>query len=139
MSNQGKRVEFSTDAVIQQVPTGTTEPKLDYRLTVTHADAVDSVEVEGSLDIPDYGAGGTLGLTIYPNPGSSTITLDFSGVEDEPLDIHILDYQYNRVRKECYGRGGTVDVSTLENGLYYLYTVTQDGHIISEKFCVGWH
>ena len=128
-----------TDAVIQQTSSGTHNAKVDYELTVTNNQSANNVQIEGSMDIPECNAGSTQGLVIYPNPGTNTITLNFDGFEEEEFEIYILDYQFNRVGKETYVQGQPLDISTLENGLYYLYTITKNGKVVTEKFCVGGH
>jgi hypothetical protein len=141
VSNGGRRVEFNTESVIQQTsPTTNPEKKLEYSLTVTNPSYTSEIEVNGEREIPDCRYGG-LGLMVYPNPATNDIYLEFEGVQqDEPLDIQIFDHQFNRVGRESYFlKGQNIDVSGLGNGLYFLCAVTNEGKMLTSKFCVGRH
>jgi len=141
VSNGGRRVEFSTESVIQQTSETTNpEKKLEYSLTVTNPSYTSEIEVNGEREIPDCNYGG-LGLMVYPNPATNDIFLELEGIhQDETLDIQIFDHQFNRVGRESYFlKGQTIDVSDLDNGLYFLCAVTKEGKMLTSKFCVGRH
>jgi hypothetical protein len=142
VSSGGRRVEFSTESVIQQTSETTNpERKLDYSLTITNPSSEFEADVSGEREIPDCYYGG-LGLMVYPNPATDNIYLEVEGVNpsEEALDIHIFDHQFNRVGRELYFlKGQTIDVSGLGNGLYFLCAVTKEGKMLTKKFCVGRH
>jgi hypothetical protein len=140
VSNGGRRVEFNTASVIEGTSTTTNpERKLDYSLTVTNPSSETVIEVNGDREIPDcyYGS---LGLIVYPNPADDNIYLEFKGVnpEEEAIDIHVFDHQFNRVGRGLYNFSGqSIDISALRNGLYLLCAVTKEGKMFTRKFCVG--
>jgi len=141
VSNGGRRVEFNTESVIQQTsPTTNPEKKLEYSLTISNPSYTSEIEVNGEREIPDCNYGG-LGLMVYPNPATNDIFLELEGIhQDETLDIQIFDHQFNRVGRESYFlKGQTIDVSDLDNGLYFLCAVTKEGKMLTSKFCVGRH
>ena len=141
ISNGGRRVEFNTESVIQQTSETTNpERKLEYNLTVTNPSYTSEIEVNGEREIPVCNYGG-LGLMVYPNPATNDIYLEFEGAQpDESLDIQIFDHQFNRVGRESYFlKGQNIDVSGLGNGLYFLCAVTNEGKMLTTKFCVGRH
>ncbi len=78
---------------------------------------------------------------VFPNPATNHIFLEFEGVQQhEALDIQIFDHQFNRVgRKSYFLKGQTIDISGLGNGLYFLCAITNEGKMLTKKFCVGRH
>jgi hypothetical protein len=142
VSNGGRRVEFNTESVIQQTsPTTNPEKKLEYSLTVSNPSYTSELEVNGEQEIPDCRYGG-LGLMVYPNPATDAIFLEFEGVQpnEETLDVYIFDHQFNRMGRELYAlKGQSIDVTRLNNGLYFLCAVTKEGKMFTRKFCIGRH
>ncbi|MEO1258133.1 MAG: T9SS type A sorting domain-containing protein [Bacteroidota bacterium] len=143
ISSNGRRVEFNTETVIQQTSTATNpQNKLDYQLTVTNISYVNTVQLDGSLDIPDCQYDPReLALIVYPNPATDNIFLEVEGVQpDEPLDIQIFDHQFNLISRDLYiFKEQGIDLSRLENGLYFVSAVTKEGRKLTSKFCVGRH
>lgn len=141
ITNGGRRVEFNTQEVIQQSsPTTNPDMKLQYNLTVSNPAYTSDIQLSGERQIPDCTYGG-LGLTIYPTPAINDIQLAVDGIQaDEPLDIRIFDHQFNRVKGEKFFlQGQSIDVSSLDNGLYFLCAITKDGKMLTRKFCIGRH
>lgn len=62
------------------------------------------------------------GLTIYPNPASSILTLDYSNVDNGEVTIEIYNHLGVKVAELNQNEqwNNTVDVSHFDNGFYYI-------------------
>ncbi len=141
-SMDGRRVEFNTQSVRQQTsPTTNPQDEMNYTLTVSNASFPIDVEVTGKQEIPDCNFNGGLGLRIYPNPAQGNINLSFVNLAPhEEVVIHVFNHQFNKVASHTYTLGQpSIDVSKLENGLYFLCATTKDGKMLTEKFCIDRH
>ncbi|MEO1261241.1 MAG: T9SS type A sorting domain-containing protein [Bacteroidota bacterium] len=140
ISNNGRRVEFNTETVIQNTTVATNPDKLlEYELTVSNTAYTDDLVFNGDMKIPDCQYG-NLSMIVYPNPTTDNIYLSFDGKGSTKsiFDVYILDHQFNQIAKHNYSLGNQrIDVSTLENGIYYLYTVTDSGDVLCEKICIS--
>ena len=147
ISPDTKKATFSTLEVKERLEsTGQTnilnqEEDLLYSVEITNLIAQIESEIGGGFKFPQCSSG--LNLVLYPNPSTDIIHLQFSGEkigEEKSFDITIVDHQLNLVREvNCPSADGSIDISDLDSGLYYLYTITKDGQVISKKFCVGKH
>jgi len=112
---------------------------LPYLVKVRHLTSDFQEDLVGLMKILDCATG--LNLMLYPNPSTDILHLEFSGQQIEKqknFDLTIVDHQLNPIRKiNCPSANGTINVSDLDAGLYYLYTITDEGQIVSKKFCVG--
>lgn len=68
-------------------------------------------------------------LQVYPNPTTDYIKID--GVE-ESLEFVVYNTSGKLVLEGCYSRGETIDVSTLNSGVYYLKTAMGNTQILKK-------
>jgi len=74
------------------------------------------------------------GLSVYPNPASSQITVVIAGGLQVNGDISIYSHQGSLVKRTLAGsQSETVDISDLNTGSYYLI-VTVDGNSLMTSF-----
>ena len=77
-------------------------------------------------------------LSIYPNPASNTVTVDFSNLGDREIDIRLIDYSGKSVMDKSRtiqsGKLEILDVSRLENGLYFLQMIDRNNRTVSATF-----
>lgn len=66
-------------------------------------------------------------FSIYPNPSLSTINIDFN---ERFLSINIIDIQGKNVLQS---KQKTIDINGLENGIYIVQIVTENG-VLNSKF-----
>lgn len=87
---------------------------------------VDDVELIESLGIADSEQ---LGISFYPNP-----TTDFLHIETEfsSFDVNIMDV-FGRMWTNIEINSDKIDVSQLENGIYYL-VITSNSSTVLERF-----
>ncbi len=80
----------------------------------------------------------SLNLQIYPNPATSTISLDipnsFQTQETQTLSIQITDLLGQVLSHQTISADQSIDVSALPNGLYLLSAIMPDGTVFSGKF-----
>ena len=70
-------------------------------------------------------------LKIYPNPASDQIRIDLDYLSQN-LEIRILEITVKLIRESAYT--GTVDVSSLPGGIYFLQVIEDHRIIASSKF-----
>ncbi len=141
ITDGGRRVEFDTEAVLQQTTEATNpDSVLAYHLKVTNAEYPDTIEIDSSMKIPDCQYDGGLSLVVYPNPTSDHVFVKVRGMKEPATDLEfvVFDHQFRQVGKHPYSTEGqnVVPVDGLQTGIYYLFAITRRGKILCEKFCV---
>jgi hypothetical protein len=140
--DNGRRVEFNTEDVINQIPIGNEDSLLVYSLEISNSAFENLVETDGEIKIPNCTYGG-LSIIIYPNPATDNIRLNFQRFKsyyefEEGLDIYFVDHNFNTVKKErIYNNQTALDTSGLENGVYYIYTILPNGERVGSKLCIN--
>jgi hypothetical protein len=79
-------------------------------------------------------AGAEINATIYPNPAKDLISISFDNHSDKIATINIYDINGKAVNPIITG-DQTIDVSGLNNGLYYL-SITTDNGFMTRKIAV---
>jgi hypothetical protein len=76
--------------------------------------------------------GNRINLNIYPNPASSIVTMEMSGLEKSTSSLLIFDLLGKQVwSKKDFNAGKlTVDVSDLSEGIYF-YTLLQNNKVVA--------
>lgn len=85
------------------------------------------------------GVGGQAGLTsIYPNPAKTSLNVDLGYTPDSDFSVEIVDAYgksvYAGANPALNGTLLTVDINTLERGLYFVHILNSDGSVYSNKF-----
>ncbi|MEL6557223.1 MAG: LamG-like jellyroll fold domain-containing protein [Bacteroidota bacterium] len=77
-------------------------------------------------------------ISIYPNPATSTVTVDFSNLSGREIDIRLIDYSGKNIMERIginrSGETQILDISRLENGLYLLQMIDRNDQTISTTF-----
>lgn len=66
-------------------------------------------------------SGENTGLTLFPNPAQNTIAIKRKGMPIEQAAVSIVSSIGQTVYAAGYSSGETIDVSTLPNGIYFVY------------------
>lgn len=85
-----------------------------------------------SVTTVSVSCGGSALLSVYPNPSTSSITVELASVEstEESFEIEIIDSNGNaRLRQSGKGKKAEVALENLEKGRYYLNVKTSNGVI----------
>ena len=72
-------------------------------------------------------------LEIYPNPATSTISLNFSD-EESTLSVQITDLLGQIIHHQTISTNQPINISDLPNGFYLLSATTPSGTVFSGKF-----
>jgi hypothetical protein len=80
------------------------------------------------------------GLTIYPNPTSDVLNIDFFFSENAIIDASVIDMlgktvYSNKFNAEEGFNNQSINVESLYNGIYFL-KINQDGHETIKKFII---
>ena len=78
-------------------------------------------------------------VSVYPNPVSSELHLEFSkGISNENLTIQLIDINGKILKEEVHTRpqSTSINVEEIPNGLYFIRIVTPQG-IYTEKVLKG--
>ena len=75
--------------------------------------------------------GSAASLRLYPNPASNTLHLE-SDIEHGQMSIY--DLTGRKVYQSDYQT--QISVADLNNGLYFLHVITDDGQVINQKFII---
>ena len=75
------------------------------------------------------------GVLVYPNPTNGDLSIYFTGIAFP--EVSVRD-QLGRIayRQKINGSNGTLHVSPLASGQYYLHLTAKDGNTITKKFIV---
>jgi hypothetical protein len=95
---------------------------------------IDAVLLPGVVSTADLAQFAS--VTLYPNPAVSSVTIDMSNMNAEILRFDIYDisgsvintYRFNSVKQ-------SLDISTLNSGMYYL-NIVMDDITYSKRFFV---
>jgi hypothetical protein len=74
-------------------------------------------------------------LNIYPNPSGNMLNINFKS-EHTRLMLLMYDLQGKLVKKEFVGHNGSVDLSHLSSGSYYLTLMNHQGKRLSSQIVV---
>ncbi|MBN2746282.1 MAG: T9SS type A sorting domain-containing protein, partial [Bacteroidales bacterium] len=80
----------------------------------------------------------SLKLSVFPNPASSDITLEFSSGLNQDIEIQIYNVMGNKVLSEmryCQ-KSVALDVSKLRGGIYFIRVIDESGKVYSDKLIV---
>ncbi len=108
-------------------------------LLINYSEFSNPVGIEGATSVNELEEVNE--LTLYPNPSSNEITIDFETTESLPVEIAIFNVVGKRIRtiaNQTYSTGNqriTTNVSDLTNGMYYIQMANESGKLI-EKFTV---
>lgn len=110
--------------------TPTTEPDMANNLSCASTNFV-----EGTNDVESIFGFNTTAVKVSPNPATSTINVEVNGTDAESINIVNLSGQ-TVISSEINSGVNTIDVSTLNSGIY-LYTVyTSNGVVATEKLVI---
>ncbi len=74
-----------------------------------------------------------LGLHIYPNPSSGILNVEVNTALEKPLDITLSDALGRIVKQLSLSASTKIDVSDLENGIYFLQVFDEGKLLTTEK------
>jgi Secretion system C-terminal sorting domain len=72
-------------------------------------------------------------LSVYPNPSSHSLNLHLEGSDELLEEVRIIDLAGKIVHKASK-YSGSIDVSMLPPGIYYVFAETKNGKTYSSKF-----
>ena len=73
------------------------------------------------VGLPEHEQPRSNSFSIYPNPAQNTITIERKGIPIEQVSVSIVSSIGQTVYSTSYSSGETIDVSTLPNGIYFVY------------------
>ncbi|MCF8367096.1 MAG: T9SS type A sorting domain-containing protein [Bacteroidales bacterium] len=126
-----------TTPTIEVDSTGVGMGSVIYSVLVTNAnDCTGESDIEIVFD-PCLGIdemNGELNLSVYPNPASSILNINISGIS-ESVEYTLLNYQGSKVYNERIGQlngfsNRQLEISDYASGIYYLRLKTNDDVII---------
>lgn len=128
MSTMNTHFGLGSDTDITKIIVKWPSGFIDEILSPAINQALEIIEGDYSLSVQDNF---TADLTIYPNP--VTNTLNIKSTEDlSDRTATIFDFNGKHIFNKTISNG-TIDVSTLQGGLYFL-RIESDGKIINRKF-----
>ena len=71
-------------------------------------------------------------LTIFPNPFSQSITIEFEHSKGTPIDIYLFNATGQRIKYFALNQGTTINLGDLEKGIYFVKAIV-DGQLIQTK------
>ncbi len=78
-----------------------------------------------------------LGFNLFPNPARNQVNLEFTGVLADNIDVTIHDMLGRTVSAtQVDGYNTSLDVSNLDNGVYLVRIVTNDGQSLVQKLMI---
>jgi len=74
-------------------------------------------------------------ISIYPNPATDKVTITFNGFTNQAVELSIFDTKGQVVISETFSGKTTLDVSSLQPGMYYIRIKSSDLNQVS-KFVI---
>lgn len=108
-------------------------------LLLEYVDFNNPVGIEGATSVNELEE--IKELTLYPNPSSNDITIEFETTESLPMEIAIFNMVGKKIRtveNQTYTIGYqrvTTNINDLPNGMYYIQMANESGKLI-EKFTI---
>ena len=122
-------VASQTDVPTLQFP-GVIDDILVYDRVLTGPEIVDIFSVLSIEDIDAFSSQ----VKVYPNPTSATISIDYNNSLGTVTSYSITDIQGRIIVDDIFeGSKTTIDLYSIESGIYLLRLLTNDGISISKK------
>jgi hypothetical protein len=113
--------------------TGNNIAKIDNYQTGTGAN-----NLCGITGIIEFNGGDKTGLNIYPNPASSEVKIKHTLASNDHATVRVMDITGRQLITKDFGKQTagdkefTLDVNALQNGIYYIELITDNGRAISK-------
>ncbi len=118
-----------TSSIIDVYPTETTTYTVTGYNGACSSTASTTINVEGTIGID--GQMDKADIMLYPNPTQSTLTIDGKGI----IRIVVIDVTgRTAIDKNVEGARNSIDVSSLNNGVYFLQAFDNNGNKATLKF-----
>jgi len=129
-------IDFDRIAVIspENLGTYTYELPVDLQYKYVRLSVIDNNGYSNDFDKKiEYCLQEQNAITVFPNPSAHSINLRLDDVEDELMEVRIIDLAGKTLHKISQ-YSGSIDISMLPPGIYYVLSETKNGKKYSNKF-----
>lgn len=127
----GELIEGATEQSYTALENG------NYSVEITNAEGCSNISSEQNIIVVGLGDGNEFSFTIYPNPTSDVLYVQFSDSQQIEF-IRLLDLAGKKIRENQFNKLGlvTLDVSDLSSGQYFLQVKLSNGTTDTRKVLI---